>query len=96
MTIRVGYRPGTPQGGNYAPRAALVGCDQPLCDKALHFPVDLQSSDAACVRATIRFMEAHKGQAEIQGWTVDTSVSPTKFFCRKHADNHVLGTIILK
>lgn len=96
MTIRVGYRPGTAQGGTYAPRATLVGCDQPLCDKALHFPVDLQSSDASCIRATIKFMEEHKGQPQISGWTVDTSVSPTKFFCSKHAENHVLGTIILK
>ena len=96
MTIRVGYRPGTVQGGTYAPRATLVGCDQPMCDRALHFPVNLQSSDAQCIRDTIRFIEAHKKQEQVQGWTVDTSVSPTKFFCRKHADNHQLGTIILK
>ena len=96
MTIRVGYRPGTPQGGSYAPRATLVGCDQPFCDKALHFPVDLQSSDAACIRATIRFLEINKGKEKVSGWVVDTSVSPTKFFCRNHAENHQLGTIILK
>lgn len=77
-------------------RASLVGCDQPLCEKALTFPVNLQSTDSQCIRDTIRFMEAHKGSEKIQGWTVDTSVSPTKFFCRQHAEDHVLGTIILK
>lgn len=95
MTIRVGHRPGTAQGGTYAPRATLVGCDQPLCDRALHFPVNLQSSDAQCIRDTVRYMKRNDKTPEINGWTVDTSVDPAKFFCSKHAENHRLGTVLL-
>ncbi|WNM66054.1 hypothetical protein SEA_WHEEZY_14 [Gordonia phage Wheezy] len=86
MTIAVGYRPGTPQGGKFAPRATIVGCDFPLCDKAIHFPVNLQSSNAQCIRDTIRFMKAKDRGPEISGWTVDTAVDPAKFFCSRHAD----------
>ncbi|AYB69147.1 hypothetical protein SEA_ARTI_14 [Gordonia phage Arti] len=86
MTIAVGHRPGTPQGGKFAPRATLVGCDFPLCDKALTFPVNLQSSNAQCIRDTIRFMKAKDRGPEISGWTVDDTVDPAKFFCSRHAD----------
>ncbi|AET09752.1 hypothetical protein [Gordonia phage GTE5] len=96
MTIVVGHRPGTAQGGKFAPRATLVGCDFPLCDKAIHFPVNLQSSKSQCIRDTIRFMEAHDRQATIAGWTVDTTVDPAKFFCSAHADKPKLGTVILQ
>ncbi|AVE00673.1 hypothetical protein KNU14_gp14 [Gordonia phage Buggaboo] len=96
MTIVVGHRPGTPQGGRFAPRATLVGCDFPLCDKAIHFPVNLQSSNAQCIRDTIRFMEAHNRKQQIQGWLVDTTVDPAKFFCSRHADSPTVGTVILQ
>ncbi|AKJ72346.1 hypothetical protein AU099_gp03 [Gordonia phage GTE8] len=86
MTITVGHRPGTPQGGKFAPRATLVGCDFPLCDKALAFPVNLQSSDAQCIRDTIRFIKVKAGGPEVSRWVVDTTVDPAKFFCGRHAD----------
>ncbi|AXH49744.1 hypothetical protein KNU02_gp18 [Gordonia phage Pleakley] len=95
--MKVGYRPsGGGESIGLPKRAVLVACDQPLCERALTFPVNLQSTDSQCIRDTIRFMEAHKGQDQVSGWIVDTTVSPTKFFCKHHAENPVLGTIILK
>ncbi|ATS93098.1 hypothetical protein SEA_PATIO_16 [Gordonia phage Patio] len=97
MTIAVGRRPGAAQGGQFAPRATLVGCDFPLCDKAIHFPVNMQSSSAQCVRDTIRFMQRYDRDPKISGWTVDTTVDPAKFFCSRHADmpKRPTGTLIL-
>ncbi|AXQ61333.1 hypothetical protein SEA_MARIETTA_13 [Gordonia phage Marietta] len=95
MSIAVGHRPGAQSGGMLAPRATLVGCDYPLCDKAIHFPVDLQASKAQCIRDTIRFMKKHDRRPEIAGWTVDTTVDPPKFFCSNHADKPKVGTITL-
>lgn len=97
MGVKVGYRP---QGGGESiglpKRAVLVACDQPFCEKALTFPVNLQSTDSQCVRDTIRYMKAHHGKHNVSGWHVDTSVEPTKFFCKNHAKDPYLGTIILK
>ena len=61
-------------------RAALVGCDFPACDKAMEFPVNLQSSSHQCQRDTIKYIEVRKPH----GWRVVER--GTLFYCRAHAE----------
>lgn len=76
MTIRVGRRP-SPLIGGIDKRAAIVGCDQDGCKKALEFPVNLQATDRQCKDDTIRYMI----RAEPHGWRTDSK----RFFCKEHA-----------
>lgn len=76
MTIAVGRRP-SPIVGKPAIRAALVGCDFPLCEKALEFPVNLQATDTQCKNDTIRYMM----RKPPHGWHTDGR----KFYCSTHA-----------
>lgn len=61
-------------------RASLVSCDFPLCDKALEFPVNLQSSDHQCKRDTIRYLDVKHPH----GW--HTAERGSLFFCRTHSE----------
>lgn len=74
--IKVGHRPSGLIGG-IGKRAAAVGCDYPFCEKALEFPVDLQSTDEKCKRDTIRYMM----RKSPHGWHTDGR----KFYCKAHA-----------
>lgn len=76
MTIRIGRRPSILVGG-LPSRRSLVGCDFPLCEKALEFPVDLQSTDDKCRIDTIRYIM----RASPNDWHTDGR----KFYCGTHA-----------
>ena len=80
MTLVVAHRPSPLAVGirSLGKRASLVGCDYPLCQKALEFPVNLQSSSEQCRNDTIRYMIRRRPR----GWFTDGRV----FFCREHAD----------
>lgn len=81
MPIKVARRPGAENGGTYPPRAALIGCDSALCDRAMYIGVNLQSTDTQCVRDTITYL----GKNKPNGWTVDNTVDPAKVFCPTHS-----------
>jgi hypothetical protein len=74
--IRVGFRP-SPLVNVLPKRATLVGCDFPLCEKALEFPVNLQATDTQCKNDTIRYLR----RAKPHGWHTDGR----KFYCQAHA-----------
>lgn len=79
--ITVAFRPSPFTTGekSLGKRASLVVCDFTGCDKALEFPVNLQSSDYQCKRDTIRYMF----RKQPHGWRCDER--GTYFYCRKHA-----------
>jgi len=74
--IKVGFRP-SPLTKVLPKRATLVGCDFPLCEKALEFPVNLQATDTQCKNDTIRYLM----RAKPHGWHTDGR----KFYCQDHA-----------
>lgn len=73
--IKVGFRP-TGLVLGVGKRAAAVGCDFPLCEKALEFPVNLQATDTQCINDTIRYMK----RAKPHGWFTNGR----QFFCPNH------------
>lgn len=81
MPIVIGLRPDVNNGGAFPPRAALIGCDSPLCDKGMYIGVNMQSTETQCLRDTIRYMTKEKPN----GWTVDTTVDPIRVFCGQHS-----------
>lgn len=81
MPIKIGHRPDVKNGGQYPPRAALIGCDSALCDKGMYIGVNTESTVAQCLRDTIRYLIAKKPN----GWTVDATVDPVKVFCGHHS-----------
>lgn len=96
MPIVIGLRPDVKNGGVYPPRAALIGCDSALCPNGMYIGVNMQSTEAQCLRDTIRYLEKVKPK----GWTVDTTVDPAKVFCGQHSEGPVhtrdqAGNIIL-
>lgn len=81
MTIQIGRRVVREEGKpERILRAALVGCDFPLCDRALELPVNLQSSSNQCRRDTIRYID----REHPHGW--NTAQRGTLFYCRKHSE----------
>lgn len=81
MPIKIGIRPDVKNGGVFPPRAALIGCDSALCDKGMYIGVNMQSTEAQCLRDVTRYMASNKPN----GWTVDTTVDPVKVFCAHHS-----------
>ncbi len=82
MTMVVALRPSPFATGERAlgDRAVLVGCDYPLCTRALKLPVNLQSSDNQCLRDALRYLHTKRPN----GWYADTR--GTIFYCGPHAD----------
>lgn len=74
--IKIGMRP-SPLIGGTGTRAALVGCDFPMCEKALEFPVNLHATESKCKNDTIRYMKKNRPH----GWATNGQ----QFLCRHHA-----------
>lgn len=80
MTIRVGFRPSLKVNGP-SKRAVLIGCDAPLCEKALEVPVNLHATHSRCVNDAIRYLN----KKAPNGWTVSHGVADQPlFWCGAH------------
>lgn len=82
MTVQVAVRLEQVRGAQpVKKRAVLVGCDAPLCEKALEVPVNLQASNAQCINDTIRMLT----KKSPNGWTVSVrKAAAPKFWCAAH------------